>query len=76
MQGHTTPIHPHTPGVPEMTTIHKRPTKLVAHLLGSEDVYVQCRVGGEDVHVPLSDIFRLFEAELAAKVRTQYGDIS
>jgi hypothetical protein len=57
-------------GIPEMTTIHRRPTKLLAHLQTSAGVYVQCRLSsGEDVHVSLQEIFKLFKKQLELEVR-------
>lgn len=62
------------PDKPEMTTIGHRPSK-VAHLGTTSGVYVQCRLpSGEDVYVPLKEIFALFEKELVAKLRQSGGE--
>lgn len=60
----------HNPVVPHMTTIGRRPANVANSLITIDGVYVQCRLSsGEDVHVPLREIYRLFEKELANKMR-------
>jgi hypothetical protein len=47
-----------------MVTIGHRPALVVTSLERSIGVYVQCRLpSGEDVYVPLRELFRLFEKE-------------
>jgi hypothetical protein len=59
---------------PHMTTIGRRPANVVDHLASIDGVYVQCRLpSGEDVHVSLREIYRLFEHELLNKIRLHAG---
>jgi hypothetical protein len=64
----------HDPEKPHMTTIGRRPANVVRHLSTIDGVYVQCRLpSGEDAHVPLREIYTLFEKELLNKVRLSSG---
>lgn len=59
---------------PVMTTINKRPTKVLNTLSSSNGVLVACRLpNGEDVYVPLSEIFGLLAKEIRQSVRTNIG---
>jgi hypothetical protein len=63
-------MNSHDPEKPSMTTIGRRPANVLGHLSTIDGVYVQCRLpSGEDAHVPLKDIYTLFEKELANKMR-------
>lgn len=54
---------------PEMTTVAGRPTK-IANITSADGVLVQCRLPtGEDVYVPLKELFSLVEKDLIAKIR-------
>ncbi len=47
-----------------MSTVGGRPTKVLHTLNSSTDVLVQCRLAdGEDVHIPLSTLFALFDKD-------------
>lgn len=64
----------HPDDKPEMTVISNRPVKLIGKLTSSEGVLIPVRLAsGEDVHVPLHQLFALFAGEIAAKVRMQGG---
>jgi len=57
-----------------MTTLEGRPTPVLRKLQGIDGVYVQCRLAsGEDVYVPLREIYALFARELTQEVRMQGG---
>ncbi len=57
------------------TAVGGKQTDMFVALLGTDQimsVFVQCRLGnGADVHVPLADIFDLFERYLARKMRME-----
>jgi hypothetical protein len=53
---------------PTITTMAGRPIKIL--YAPSGDILVACRTAaGEDVHVPFSALFSLFEQDMAAKIR-------
>jgi hypothetical protein len=59
---------------PVMATVATRPTKVQHKLPAMGDTLVQCRLAnGEDVYIPLKEIYLLFEKELTAKMRFKDG---
>jgi len=58
---HTSSLRPDTP---KMVVLSGRPINLLEHLSSSDDVFVACRLSsGADCHVPLREIFKLFQKE-------------
>jgi hypothetical protein len=59
---------------PVMTTVNNRPTPVLHKLNAIDDALVQCRLAsGEDVYVPLKEIYALFEKELITNIRRNVG---
>ncbi len=54
-----------------MTTVNGRPTSVPTEQpVSSDGIFVPCRLAsGEDVCIPLRDLFALFETELVTRMR-------
>lgn len=56
-----------------MTTIHNRPTRVLEYPQSVDGLYISCRTtSGEDVYVPLRDIYSLFVNKI--RRNTNYGN--